>query len=158
MGALAGLCLRTNNSGNRKALWLVIAGIICITAGFVWGGAFIETKCKLVFPIVKVLCTSSFILYAGGWSLLLLALFYWVIDVKGYKKWAFFFVVIGMNPLLIYFLQQGMVDFTGIANYFVRGVLPHTGAIKPIVLPVCSLAVKWLFLWLLYSRRIFFKI
>ncbi len=111
----------------------------------------------MFFPIIKIIWTSSYVLYAGGWSLLLLALFYWLIDVKGYKKWAIFFVVIGMNPITIYFLQS-FVSFDGIAEFFLVGISERAGLFKPLVLLFGVLMVKWLFLWFLYRRRIFFRI
>ena len=67
------------------------------------------------FPINKNLWTSSFVLWTAGWSLQLLALFHLVIDVWGLRRWAFFFIVIGMNPITIYMLQA-FVDFDGIAG------------------------------------------
>ena len=60
-------------------------------------------------------------LYAGGHSLLLLALFYWVIDVKMIKSWAFFFIVIGMNAITIFFVRS-FVSFDQIANFFLKGI------------------------------------
>ncbi len=85
-----------------------------MAVGWLWG---------LVFPIIKILWTSSYVLFAGGWSLLLLALFYWVIDVKGYRRWAFPFVVIGMNAITIYFLQS-FVNFEEISRFFLGGRRP----------------------------------
>ena len=105
LGALAGQWLRSNRTGSRKAAGLAVAGVLCVAAGYAWNS---------IFPIIKILWTSSYVLFAGGWSLLLLALFYWVIDVKGYRRWAFFFVVIGMNAITIYVLQQ-VVDFGAIS-------------------------------------------
>jgi len=148
LGALAGHWLRSRQSGNRKAAGLAIAGVVSLLVGLLWG---------LVFPIIKIIWTSSYVLFAGGWSLLLLALFYWIIDVKGYSKWAFFFVVIGMNPITIYFLQ-GFVDFDGIAKFFLLGVAEHAELFKPLILPFGALLIRWLFLWFLYRHRIFFKV
>jgi len=148
IGALAGHWLGSPRSGSIKTVALVIAGIICLVIGYLWG---------LSFPIIKVIWTSSYVLYAAGWSLVLLAAFYWVIDVRGYRKWAFFFVVIGANPITIYFLQ-GFVNFDGIAGFFVRGLAPHTGQIEPLILPFAAFAAKWLLLLFLYRHRIFFKI
>jgi predicted acyltransferase len=127
---------------------MVIAGVICLAIGYFWG---------LVFPIIKVIWTSSYVLYAAGWSLLLLAVFYWIIDVRGYKKWAFFFVVIGINPITIYFLQ-GVVNFDTIATFFVRGLAQHTGQLSLLILPLAAFAAKWLLLLFLYRHKIFFKI
>ncbi len=147
LGALAGHWLRTEQSGNRKAAGLAIAGVVSLLLGYLWG---------LVFPIIKIVWTSSFVLFAGGWSLLLLALFYWIIDVRGYCKWAFFFVVIGMNPITIYFSQR-FVDFEKVADFFLAGIAAHGGLLAPLVLPLGILLAKWLFLWFLHSHRVFFK-
>jgi hypothetical protein len=77
--------------------------------------------------------TSSFVLYAGGWSLLLLALFYWVIDVKGYRKWAFFLIVIGLNSITIW-VGQRCLDFGFTAGFLFDGALRYTGASGPATL------------------------
>ena len=148
LGTLAGHWLRSNRTGNRKAAGLAIAGIVSLFVGLLWG---------LVFPIIKIIWTSSYVLVAGGLSLLLLALFYWIIDVKGYSKWAFFFIVIGMNPITIYFMQR-FVGFNRIAEFFLLGVAEHAELFKPLILLFGVLLVKWLFLWFLYRHRIFFKV
>jgi predicted acyltransferase len=148
LGALAGHWLRSKHSGNRKAAALVIAGIICLVMGYVWG---------MSFPIIKNIWTSSYVLYSGGWSLLLLALFYWVIDVKGYKKWAFFFIVIGMNAITIYCIQW-VVGFEAVADFLIGGIAQWAGSAKPLILACGTLAVKWLLLLFLYRRRIFLKV
>ena len=148
LGALAGHWLRSNRSGSRKAAGLAGAGVVCLAAGALWG---------LAFPIIKILWTSSYVLFAGGWSLLLLALFYWVIDVKGYTKWSLFFVVIGMNAITIYFLQR-FVDFGGIARFFLAGLSEHAGLVAPLVLPLGALMARWLVLWFLYRHKVFFKV
>jgi predicted acyltransferase len=147
LGALAGHWLRSGQLGDRKAAGLAIAGIVSLLLGLLWGQ---------VFPIIKILWTSSYVLVAGGLSLMLLALFYWVIDVKGYRKWAFFFIVIGMNPITIYFLQR-FVDFNGIAEFFLTGAIEHAGLFKLLILSLGVVLTKWLFLWFLYRHKIFFK-
>lgn len=148
IGALTGQWLGSKFSGNIKTVAMVIAGVICLAIGHLWG---------LVFPVIKVIWTSSYVLYASGWSLLLFALFYWLIDVRGYKKWAFFFVVIGVNPITIYFLQ-GIVNFDDIAAFFVRGFAQHTGRFEFLILPFAAFAVRWLILLFLSRHKIFFKI
>lgn len=148
MGSLAGHWLRSNRTGSRKTAGLAVAGLVCVVAGYLWG---------FVFPIIKIIWTSSYTLFSGGLCLLLLALFYWIIDVKGYRRWAFFFIVIGVNPITIYFLQR-FVDFGGIAEFFLSGTVAHTGLIAPLILPVGVLAIKWLLLWFLYRHKIFFKV
>jgi predicted acyltransferase len=148
IGSLAGHWLRSSVSGNLKTLALAVAGVICLIIGHFWG---------LSFPVIKVIWTSSYVLYAAGWSLLLLAAFYWLIDVMGCKKWAFFFLVIGVNPITIYFLQ-GIVNFDDIAAFFVRGLAQHTGQVELLILHLAAFAAKWLLLLFLYRHRIFFKI
>ncbi len=147
LGSLAGHWLRTDRSGNRKAAGLAVAGAVSLLAGLSWAQ---------VFPIIKIIWTSSFVLFAAGWSLLLLALFYWIIDVKGYRKWAFFFIVIGMNPITIYFSQR-FVDFNKIAAFFLGGIAERGVLFAPLVLPFGVLLAKWLFLWFLHRHRVFFK-
>jgi predicted acyltransferase len=148
LGALAGQWLRSDRSGSRKAAGLALAGVVSLAVGYLWG---------FVFPIIKILWTSSYVLFAAGWSLLLLALFYWIIDVVGLKRWAFFFVVIGMNPITIYFLD-GIIDFAGIAEGFLGGVAAHAGVYAALILPFGALMVRWLLLWFLYRHKIFFKV
>ena len=86
-----------------------------------------------------------------------MALFYWLIDVKGWSRWAFFFVVIGTNAILIYFGQE-VVDFEGIARFFLTGVQGHAGIVAPLIIPIGALAAKWLSLRFLHRHKIFFKV
>jgi predicted acyltransferase len=148
IGALAGHWLRTSRPPARKALGLAVAGVAGLLLGFVWGHW---------FPIIKNIWTSSFVLFAAGWSLLLLALFYWIIDVHGYRRWAFFFTVIGLNPITIYVLRS-QFDFGTVARIFVRGFINDLGLFKPLVWNLSVLAVVWLFLLFLYRRKIFLKV
>ena len=76
----------------RKTRILLLSGLAFVVLGFVWGR---------FFPIIKNIWTSSYVLYAGGWSMLLLGIFFWILDVRGWKSWAFPFIVIGMNPITI---------------------------------------------------------
>jgi predicted acyltransferase len=148
-GSLAGLWLRSDRTGNQKALWLAVAGLSAVLLGLLW---------SLSFPIIKrVVWSSSYVTFACGWSLLLLALFYWVIDVKGYRHWSFFFVVIGANAITIYFLQS-IVKFRDIAHLFVIGIANHAGALSPLVFPLGTFALEWCLLLFLYRRKIFFKL
>ena len=148
LGVFAGYWLKSKRSGNKKTLGLLIGGILCLGIGYLWSG---------VFPIIKHIWTSTYVLWAGGWCLLLLAVFYWVIDVRGWGKWAFFFVVIGTNAILIYF-GQAVIDFDGIARFFLSGVAKNAGATSPLILPIGALAVKWLGLRFLHRHKIFFKV
>src|SRR5258706_1146611 len=115
MGVLAGQWLRSAKEGNQKAKLLFAAGLASIALGYLWG---------VDFPVIKKIWTSSYVLVAGGWSLLLLATFYWLVDVEGWKKWTFFFVVIGLNPITIY-IADPIIDFDVIAKFFLGGLAKH---------------------------------
>ena len=88
---------------------------------------------------------------------MLLALFYWIIDIRGYRRWSFFFTVIGMNSITIYVLRS-QFDFGTVANIFIQGFVNHIGAYRPLVCDFSVLIVEWLFLWFLYRQKIFLKV
>ncbi len=148
LGALAGYWLRSKYSGNRKCVAMAVAGIVSLIAGYGWG---------MYFPVIKNIWTSSYVMVAAGYSLLLLALFYWLIDAKGYRRWAFFFIVIGVNPITIY-VMQWVVDFDRVAGFFVKGLADYSGAAGLLILAIGALMIKWLFLLFLYRRKIIIKI
>lgn len=148
LGVFAGYWLQSDRAEKRKALGLALAGVGCTALGLLWMPA---------LPIIKNIWTSSFALTAGGISLLLLASFYWIIDVRGWSKWAIPLVVIGMNPLLIYLLVE-VVDFEGIAGYFLNGPLHGTGDYQALGIAIGSLTAKWMLLYFLYKQRVFVKI
>lgn len=134
----------------KKAAMLVLAGVLLIAAGSVW---------NLVFPINKRLWTSSFVLYVGGFSLLFLAFFYLVIDVKGYRKWAMPLVWIGTNSITIYLAAEGLINFGHTSWFLFGGLIQHT---SPNWQPVCKaasiVAVQMAFLYFLYRNKWFLKI
>ena len=148
LGVFAGYWLKSDRKQGAKTLGLIVGGIVCLAVGFAW---------SLVFPIIKHIWTSTYVLWAGGWCLLLMAAFYWIIDVKGRGRWAFFFTVIGMNAILVYFGQE-VVDFDGIAKFFLAGVAAKAALLAPLVIPVGALAARWLGLRFLYARKIFFSV
>ncbi|HTS69394.1 MAG TPA: DUF5009 domain-containing protein [Terriglobia bacterium] len=149
MGVLAGHWLRSGKyTPNRKALGLVLAGVASLIVGRLW---------SLQFPIIKNIWSSTFVLWAGGWSLLLLALFYWIIDVKGHQRWAFFFKVIGMNAITIYLVDR-FFDFGIITDVFLHGLRPHMGQIEPLIWSCSVVFTMWLFLYFLYRQKIFLRV
>ncbi len=147
LGVLSGHWLRSAHSGGKKTSGLMGAGLVSLIVALIW---------NTVFPINKLMWTSSYVLFAGGWSLLLLALFYWIIDVQGYRKWAFFFIVIGMNAITIYVANR-LFDFETISNIFIHGFVDLMGDFKPVFSSFCELMTKWLFLYFLYRQKIFLK-
>jgi predicted acyltransferase len=149
IGVLAGHWLRSRRQPWTKVAGLALAGLGCLGAGYVWSSA---------FPIIKILWTSSYVLFAAGWSLLLLALFYGVIDVLGWRRWAFFFVVIGANAITIY-VARSFVSFDRIANFFFGGVSSHSPELyQPAIKAFAVVAVEWALLYFLYRKKIFLRV
>jgi predicted acyltransferase len=150
LGIYAGNLLRNNPiSMSSKSLRLFVLGIAFLIVAQGW---------NLVFPINKNLWTSSFVLHVGGWSLMLLSIFYFIIDVMGFKKWAFFFVVIGMNSILIYMSDQFInwrYSTEGIFQWLFQWVGEPVNAL---VFVLCYLAVKWVFLYFLYRKNVFLRV
>jgi predicted acyltransferase len=95
-GLLTGTWLVSSVPKERKALGLLVGAIAGIAIGLIW---------NTVFPINKALWTSSYVLYAAGIALLVLALLYYIVDVKGYKGWTELFVIFGINPMVVFFFS-----------------------------------------------------
>lgn len=150
LGIFAGVWLKEGKSNpQKKALWLAIAGITALVIAQIW---------NLDFPINKNLWTSSFVFRTGGISLLLLSLFYYIIDVKGHKKWAFVLKVIGMNSILIY-ISGRFINWEYMTKAFFQWLGQLTGSPYDLVVMVlCLLAVKWFFLYFLYKKKVFLKV
>jgi predicted acyltransferase len=150
LGILAGTLLKNNHIAPRAKVWqLVYTGMGLLALGGFW---------NLDFPINKNLWTSSFVLFAGGWSLLLLALFYYLIDVLGYKRWAFVFKVIGMNSILIY-ISSRIINWPYANNALFHWVGQLVGnPYNVVAMSVCFLVVKWLFLYFMYRHKVFLRV
>ncbi len=148
LGALAGQLLRSKESQAAKVIYLFGAGIGCLILGSVWSSW---------IPIIKKIWTSPFVLFAAGWSLLLLALFYLVIDVWGLRKWAFGFVVIGMNAIAVYIATR-VFDFCLVGDVFVAGLAKWLGDWHGFVREVAAFVVIWLILFWMYRKKSFIKI
>jgi len=133
----------------KKASRLLIIGLFFLALAQVW---------NLVFPINKNLWTSSFVLETGGLSLILMAIFYYVIDVLGHKRWAFFFAIIGMNSILIY-MSGRFISW----SFSTKAIFGWLGQLigdpyNLVILAVCTLIVKWTFLYFLYKKNVFLRV
>ena len=103
-------------------------------------------------------CDSSFVCFVGGLSLLLFSVFYLIIDVWNFRKWAFFFVVIGLNPITIY-LANRIIDFENASEFVFVGVIGlFPPAWEPFLSGFAYTTIGWLFLYFLYKKKIFLKV
>jgi len=144
-----GILMKLELSETRKLRALVITGLIFIGIALVW---------NLHFPIFKRMWTSSFIFLTSGMAFLSLGLFYLVIDLLKFQKWAFFFVVVGMNSLTIYMIYR-FVNFRHTARLLFEGLYKPLGENwQPVMESLGALILVWLFLYFLYRKRIFFKV
>ncbi len=155
----------TAPGSDRKALGMFFFGTILLAVGWTW---------SLVFPLNKSLWTSSYVIYTSGLALLTLGFCYYLIDIKGYKRWAKPFVIFGVNALALFVFSGifarllGMIRFAGpeegkeitlqqwIFNNIYLSILSPINA--SLAYAICFI-LFWLFLmWLLYRRRIYIKV
>lgn len=136
-------------SGKKKVLYMLIGAVVLTLIGWAWSYA---------FPINKKLWTSTFVCVVAGYSLLMFALFYYIIDVKGHIRWSFFFRVVGLNSITIY-LAQRIVNFGQISDFFLGGLISKCPeALGHFISATGYIAVCWLFLYFLYKKKIFLKV
>lgn len=163
-GILIGTWLKRKDKDDAtKVTWMFSIGTLTVLAGLTWG---------LFFPINKSLWTSSYVLYTGGWATITLALFYWLIDVQGYKKFTAPFVAYGVNAIVVYFFSQLMarsmnmyqVTFNGkpasfkdylYKSFFEPWLSPYNASLAFGL----ALVLFWLFiLWVFYKKHIIIKV
>lgn len=154
LGVLAGLWLqRKDRSQQEKVLWLAVAGVSAVILGFLWG---------IQFPVIKKIWTSSYVLVAGGYSAILLALFYLIIDVWAWRRWAQPFVWIGCNALTIYLISN-IVDFEALSLRLAGGEIAHgLDALWPglggLGLATTGALLCFLICRFLYVRKLFLRL
>jgi predicted acyltransferase len=150
LGVFSGLLLSNSRIPDRKkVLYLCVSGITAIILGFLWG---------MQFPVIKKIWTSSYVLVAGGYSCLFMAVFYLVIEVWKVRRWATPFVWIGMNPITIY-LANNIIDFRSLATRFAGGpVMELFGNYGELLITSLILAMSFLLVRFLYQRKIFLRL
>lgn len=153
-GVLAGLLLKNQTvEPSRKFRLLLIWGCAGVVAGLLW---------HLQFPIIKKIWTSSFVLFTAGMSSLLLALFYYIIDLKNHRSWCRPFVWIGMNSITIYLIVR-VVKLEDVAKCFTGGEI-HSGlenmhqGLGDLVTALLALCFSFLICRFLYRRKIFLRV
>lgn len=151
-GVITGQLLMGDRKDNDKLKILILAGFLYLLFGYILGA---------FTPIIKRIATTSFVFVSGGWTILALVSFYWLIDVKKKRKWSLFFAVVGMNPLFIYlFAHIGGADLLyNVVKPFVMGVFSWAGILTA---EIMTSLVTWFLLWYvcfwMYKRRIFIRI
>ena len=163
-GILTGHWLRSERTQIEKVVGMFVAGAVCVVLGWSWNP---------FFPINKSLWTSSYVLFTAGLALQLLALCYWVIDIKGYRRWASPFEVFGVNALALFVGTGLMVKLMGLIKIprddgtqissqgwiFRKFFLSWAAPVNASLFYAITFILLWLFLmWLLYRKRIFIKV
>ncbi len=150
LGTFAGSKLReTTPKETKKVVWLLSFGALSVAIGLIWG---------MHFPVNKHLWSSSFILLTAGMSFIFLAIFYYIIEILGWRRWTFFFEVIGLNSIAIYMVYR-FIDFKKTSKMLFEGVYGITDPKWHDALNALgALALVWWLMYFLYEKRIFFKI
>ncbi|GAB3950154.1 DUF5009 domain-containing protein [Spirosoma harenae] len=154
LGLQAGRWLRSGMSNRDILKYFIIAGFIGLIAGLL-------LHITGICPVVKRIWTPAWVLFSGGWCFWLLAFFYGVIDVGGWRKWAFPLVVVGMNSIAIYCLVH-LID-----KFIVTSLYTHLGhgpflllgePYEPLLMGITALGIFYLILWWMYTRKLFIRI
>lgn len=149
-GLLAGQLLMGPRTAGEKLRLLVVAGAAALALGVLLG----QTVC----PIVKRIWTPSWAIYSAGWTCWMLAAFYAVIDMQGWRRWAWPLVIVGMNSIAVYMLAETLHPFIieTLRTHFGQGLF--TGTYGPLTSSLAVLLFLWLTCWWLYRQRIFIRI
>ena len=155
LGVLAGVWLRREDFCDQwKVIYLLSFGALAVLVGFAWG---------MSFPVVKKIWTSSFVLVAGGYSAMLLGVFYQVVDVWQWRAWCQPFVWLGVNSITIY-VANNLLQFRAVANRFVGGDVKRwldvnlTDGAGNLAIAVVGFALIFWFVSFLYRRKIFLRL
>lgn len=163
-GILTGHWLRTERTQYEKVAGLFVAGAVCVMIGWAWNP---------FFPINKALWTSSYVFFTAGLALQLLGLCYWVIDIKGYRRWAWPFEVFGVNAIALFVGSGLMVKLMEMIKItapdgsrdssqgwiFDHLFLSWASPVNASLAYAIAFVLVWLFLmWLLYRKNLFIKV
>lgn len=164
IGVLAGQWLRTRREGMERAAGLFAAGVLLLLAGYGWSA---------LFPLNKALWTSSYVLFTAGLGLLLFALCYWLVDLQGIRRWAWPFVVFGVNALALFILSGIMADLLTeihltlpdgtaetLRTYLYRRLFTSwlTPLNASLAYAISYVLFWWGVMWGFYRRKIFFRV
>ena len=156
LGMLAGDFLRNSTwSGGRKTLALFAAGVAGIVVSLAWEAL----PLPMAMPRIKGCWTASYALYAGGVSAVALGLVYWIVDVREWKRWGFFFKVIGVNPLTIYLLSWTVLRWEYEKEFFFGVLMTRfPGPVMNCIAEWGTVGLFWLLLYYMYKRGIYLRV
>jgi predicted acyltransferase len=164
MGVLTGHLLRSRLTGEEKTAWMFVAGNFLLLAGAIL---------DMWFPINKALWTSSYVIFMAGWANVCLAMFYWLIDVKGYRTWATPFVIYGMNAITVFVLSglvaktMGLIRWTAgdgqkysVWSYIYQTVYVPLGSPMntSLLFAISFISMMFLVVWFMWKKRWFLKV
>ena len=152
-GLLAGGLLRSDRPGLAKVRLLAlygVAGLVIASLIHVLG----------ICPIVKRIWTPSWTIFSAGWVVLMLAACYYLIDVRGYRRWTYPLLVVGANSIAMYVIVHVATDymFAAFTTHFGPVVRAITPPFQPIALGFATLVVFWIALWWMYRNRVLIRI
>ena len=159
IGVLTGTWLRTEKTRYEKAAGMFVVGAVCVAVGWAWNSFFV---------INKALWTSSYVLFTGGLALQFLSICYWLIDIKGYRRWAKPFEVFGLNAIALYVVADVLAMLLGVikvggepiggwifTHLFASWASPINASLA---MAICFVLVCLALMWILYNRKIFLKV
>lgn len=164
LGVLCGELLRSSIPAGRKVTFMLLFGLIGLAAGWALSGGngWVAYTFQPLVPMIKRLWTASFAVYAAGWTFLMMAGFFLVIEVLGLKSWTFPLVVVGMNSIAMYVAVEILrLDVRRAILAFFPDLQSYTSPYPvyyPVILSALVLFVFWLFCLWLYRHKIFFKV
>lgn len=148
-GMFAGMLLRDRRlTPAGKALWLAAGGVALALSGLIAGHW---------HPVIKRIWTASMTLYSSGLCCLLMALFYYVIDCRGFRRGLGWLKVYGMNSIVAYMLMS-CINFRCVAESLLYGLARYTGPWYDVLVTAACAVIIYLILLVLYRRRIFLKV
>ncbi|MBK7258402.1 MAG: DUF5009 domain-containing protein [Ignavibacteriae bacterium] len=164
MGVMTGHLLRSRLTGEEKTAWMFVAGNFLLLAGAIL---------DMWFPINKALWTSSYVIFMAGWANVCLAMFYWLIDVKGYRTWATPFVIYGMNAITVFVLSgliaktMGLIRWTAedgqrysVWSYLYQTLYAPLGSPMntSLMFAISFISMMFLVVWFMWKRKWFLKV
>ena len=148
-GTFAGYILKNKELKSEKKLaYMFIIGALMVAIGWIWG---------IWHPVIKKIWTSSMVLVSSGYCFLLMALFYYIVDYKGWRKPFQWLKVYGMNSIMAYMLTM-CVNFSCISKSVFHGLAQYMGDYYQVLITLSNVCIVYFILWQMYKRNIFLKV